>query len=171
MSVGGALLAGAALVVGVGGLLFATSFVAYVFVAGDPGPISVGVERTDERTALLVPDCGEPGAAPVEVLLTNLDDLGPDSVEPARLSAADPDLEVRRAADFSGWRVTSTGLPRVDTLVEPTESDSWSVWSGVLPSDPPEGFSVTVLSDEPEGVETVVLPDVAAVVRVACASR
>ncbi len=78
---------------------------------------------------------------------------------------------MRRAADFSGWRVTSTGLPRFDTYVQPTESDSWSVWSGVLPSDPPEGFSVTDLSDEREGVETDVLPDVAAVIRVACSSR
>lgn len=167
----GVFIARVALAVGMGGLLFAAWIGTFAYFAGDPGPISVGVERTNEQTTLLVPDCDEPGAAPVDVLLTNLDDLGSNDVEPARLSAVDSDLEVRRAADFSGWRVTSTGLPRVDTYVQPTESDSWSVRSGVLLSDPPEGFSVTDLSDEPEGVETDVLPDVGAVVGAACSSR
>lgn len=156
-------------IVGLCFVLFAGSLVLFAFVAGDPGPISVGVERLGGQTTLLVPDCGEGNEPPVRLLVTDVDD-------PYRTGATGPsvaagELQVERASDFKGWRVTSLTLPTGPVVVRPTETDANSAWFGVLPVDPPDGLSITDLSDDPEGVRVAVVDDVDRLVRVACQYR
>jgi hypothetical protein len=174
---------------GVALLMIPVSFF-FISAISHPGPIYVGVERVDGGTTILAPDCGEPWvSAPDELIVTELlvSELGVGELESAgprgsgssgsatrestTLTVADGDLEVSRAEDFSGWRLTSSALPSAAARITPNEGDRLSEWFGVLPADPPEGLSVAGLGDSPGGVVVTAAADIDDVVRIACRLR